>query len=73
MRLELLLFFAVLDLFVERDALQKLQHEVVLVTILKDLEEAHEVLLFELAQDFKLVEDGLLCDEKWVPCRSLLS
>jgi hypothetical protein len=37
-RFELFLFFTVLDLLVKRDSLEELEHKVVLVTVLEDLE-----------------------------------
>ncbi len=60
MWLKLFLFFPVLNLLVKCNAFEQFKDKVVLITVFKDFEEPHKVFMFQLAQDFKLVENRFL-------------
>jgi hypothetical protein len=56
LRFELFVLPAILDLFVESYALEELEHDVEFVAILEHLEKTHQVVVFQVAQYFQLVE-----------------
>jgi hypothetical protein len=60
MWLKLFLFFPVLNLLVKCNSLEQFKDKVVLITVFKDFEEPHKIFMFQLAQDFELIENRFL-------------